>query len=171
MNMRGLDFTPYRRSTVGFDRLFDYLENVSRAEQDNYPPFDIEKLSDDAYRITLAVAGFRREDIDITAQQNMLIISGRRAENRSRDGNFLHVGIATRAFERRFELADFVRVTAAELRDGLLSIELVREIPEAMKPRKIDIGSGEATTLRSEASEDARIGAEAESSPAESQTA
>ena len=148
--MRGLDFTPYRRSTVGFDRLFDYLENVSRAEQDNYPPFDIEKLSDDAYRITLAVAGFRRDEIDITAQQNMLIITGRRSENRSRDGNFLHVGIATRAFERRFELADFVRVTGAELRDGLLAIELVREIPEAMKPRKIDIGTGEAATLTAE---------------------
>ena len=151
--MRGLDFTPYRRSTVGFDRLFDYLENISRAEQDNYPPFDIEKLSDDSYRITLAVAGFRREDIDITAQQNMLIISGRRSENRSRDGNFLHVGIATRAFERRFELADFVRVTSAELRDGLLSIELVREIPEAMKPRRIDIGSGEATPLAADKAE------------------
>ena len=145
--MRGLDFSPYRRSTVGFDRLFDYLENVSRAEQDNYPPFDIEKLSDDSYRITLAVAGFKREDIDITAQQNMLVIAGRRAESRNRDGNFLHVGIATRAFERRFELADFVRVSGAELRDGLLSIELVREIPEAMKPRKIDIGTGDATSL------------------------
>ena len=140
--MRGLDFSPYRRSTVGFDRLFDYLENASRAEQDNYPPFDIEKLSDDTYRITLAVAGFKREDIDIVAQQNMLVITGRRAESRNRDGNFLHVGIATRAFDRRFELADFVRVASAELRDGLLSIELVREIPEAMKPRKIDIGGG-----------------------------
>ncbi|WP_305849912.1 Hsp20 family protein [Sphingosinicella sp. CPCC 101087] len=150
MNMRGLDFSPYRRSTVGFDRLFDYLENSSRAEQDNYPPFDIEKLSDDSYRITLAVAGFKRDDLDITAQQNMLVISGRRSESRNRDGNFLHVGIATRAFERRFELADFVRVTGAELRDGLLSIDLVREIPEAMKPRKIDIGSGEAEALRSE---------------------
>ncbi len=149
--MRGLDFSPYRRSTVGFDRLFDYLENVSRAEQDNYPPFDIEKLSDDSYRITLAVAGFKRDDIDIVAQQNMLVITGRRSENRNRDGNFLHVGIATRAFERRFELADFVRVSNAELRDGLLSIELVREIPEAMKPRKIDISSGEAATLRSDA--------------------
>ncbi|MGZ8310449.1 MAG: Hsp20 family protein [Allosphingosinicella sp.] len=146
--MRGLDFSPYRRSTVGFDRLFDFLENASRGEQENYPPFDIEKLSDDSYRITLAVAGFKREDIDITAQQNMLVITGRRAENRNRDGSFLHVGIATRAFERRFELADFVRVTGAELRDGLLSIELVREIPEAMKPRRIDIGNGEATTLQ-----------------------
>lgn len=139
--MRGLDFSPYRRSTVGFDRLFDFLENSGRSEQDNYPPFDIEKLSDDQYRITLAVAGFKREDIDITALQNMLVITGRRSqENRSKDGNFLHVGIATRAFERRFELADFVRVTSAELADGLLSIELVREVPEAMKPRKIDIG-------------------------------
>ncbi len=154
--MRGLDFTPYRRSTVGFDRLFDYLENVSRAEQDNYPPFDIEKLSDDSYRITLAVAGFRRDDIDITAQQNMLIITGRRGENRNRDGNFLHVGIATRAFERRFELADFVRVTGADLRDGLLAIELVREIPEAMKPRRIDISTGEAPTLDSESGGEGR---------------
>ena len=152
--MRGLDFSPYRRSTVGFDRLFDYLENVSRAEQDNYPPFDIEKLSDDSYRITLAVAGFRREDIDITAQQNMLIITGRRAENRNRDGNFLHVGIATRAFERRFELADFVRVTSAELRDGLLSIELVREIPEAMKPRRIGISTGDTTLEAAPAGDD-----------------
>ncbi len=139
--MRGPDFTPYRRTTVGFDRLFDFLENVGRSEQDNYPPFDIEKLSDDQYRITLAVAGFKREDIDITALQNMLVITGRRSgENRNKDGNFLHIGIATRAFERRFELADFVRVTSADLADGLLTIELVREVPEAMKPRKIDIG-------------------------------
>jgi molecular chaperone IbpA len=167
MNMRGLDFSPYRRSTVGFDRLFDFLENSGRAEQDNYPPFDIEKLSDDSYRITLAVAGFKREDLDIVAQQNMLVISGRRAESRNRDGNFLHVGIATRAFERRFELADFVRVTNAELRDGLLAIDLVREIPEAMKPRKIDIGSGEAESLESAPAEEAAT----ETEPAESQTA
>ena len=165
--MRGLDFSPYRRSTVGFDRLFDFLENASRAEQDNYPPFDIEKLSDDAYRITLAVAGFRREDLDITAQQNMLVISGRRAESRNRDGNFLHVGIATRAFERRFELADFVRVTGAELRDGLLAIDLVREIPEAMKPRRIDIGSGEGESLEAAPAEENR----SEAAPEESQTA
>ncbi|HET9429420.1 MAG TPA: Hsp20 family protein [Allosphingosinicella sp.] len=150
--MRGLDFSPYRRSTVGFDRLFDYLENASRAEQDNYPPFDIEKLSDDTYRITLAVAGFKREDIDIVAQQNMLTITGRRSENRNRDGNFLHVGIATRAFERKFELADFVRVSSAELRDGLLSIELIREVPEAMKPRKIEIDGG-APTIESRSTE------------------
>ena len=138
--MRGLDFTPYRRSTVGFDRLFDFLESSGRSEQDNYPPFDIEKLSDDSYRITLAVAGFSSGDIDITARQNMLVVVGRKAENRGKDGNFLHMGIATRAFERRFELADFVRVEHADLADGLLVIDLVREVPEAMKPKKIIIG-------------------------------
>ena len=142
------DFSPYRRSTVGFDRLFDYLETSGRSEQaDNYPPYDIEKLSDDSYRITLAVAGFGPGDIDITARQNMLIITGRKAENRNRDGNYLHMGIATRAFERRFELADFVRVEAADMKDGLLSIELIREIPEAMKPRKIDINSSASGTI------------------------
>jgi molecular chaperone IbpA len=143
----GFDFTPYRRSTVGFDRLFDFLENASRAEQDNYPPFDIEKLADDRYRITLAVAGFKSNELDITARQNLLVITGRKAEGRNRDGNFLHMGIATRAFERRFELADFVRVDGADLRDGLLTLELVREIPEAMKPRKIDIGTGTSQTI------------------------
>ena len=145
--MRGYDFTPYRRSTVGFDRLFDFLENASRAEQDNYPPFDIEKLGDDSYRITLAVAGFKRDEIEIVAHQNVLTITGRRAEDRNKDGNYLHMGIANRAFERRFELADFVRVTGAELADGLLGITLEREIPEAMKPRKIDIGGAEAATI------------------------
>ena len=143
----GFDFSPYRRSTVGFDRLFDFLENASRAEQDNYPPFDIEKLADDRYRITLAVAGFKSNELDITARQNLLVVTGRKADSRNRDGNFLHMGIATRAFERRFELADFVRVDGADLRDGLLAIELVREIPEAMKPRKIDIGTGTSHTI------------------------
>jgi molecular chaperone IbpA len=138
--MRGYDFSPYRRSTVGFDRLFDFLESAGRAEQDNFPPFDIEKLGDDSYRITLAVAGFKRDEIEIVAHQNMLTITGRRGDDRGKDGTFLHMGIATRAFERRFELADFVRVTGADLSDGLLHIELAREIPEAMKPRKIDIG-------------------------------
>lgn len=143
-----LDFTPYRRSTVGFERLFDFLESASRAEQnDNFPPYDIEKVSDDAFRITLAVAGFRSEDIDVVARQNLLTVTGRKAENRNRDGNYLHVGIATRAFERRFELADFVRVDGADMRDGLLVIDLVREIPEAMKPRKIAINGGASTTL------------------------
>jgi len=149
--MRDYDFTPYRRSTVGFDRLFDYLESAGRAEQDNYPPFDIEKLGDDSYRITLAVAGFKRDEIDIVAHQNLLTITGRRSEERARDGNFLHVGIATRAFERKFELADFVRVTGAELADGLLRIALAREVPEAMKPRKIDIGAAAPAPVEIEA--------------------
>jgi len=150
----GFDFTPYRRSTVGFDRLFDFLENAARSDGgDNYPPFDLAKLSDDRYRITLAVAGFKQGEIDITARQNLLVITGRKAENRGKDGNFLHMGIATRAFERRFELADFVRVEDAELRDGLLLIELVREIPETMKPRKIAINGGAGETIEASSSE------------------
>ncbi|HEX8481521.1 MAG TPA: Hsp20 family protein [Allosphingosinicella sp.] len=148
--MRTMDFTPYRRSTVGFDRLFDFLENAGAAQADNYPPYDIEKLSDDRYRITLAVAGFSSGDIDITARQNMLVVVGRKSENRNKDGSFLHMGIATRAFERRFELADFVRVEAADMKDGLLSIELLREIPDAMKPRKIEIGTGQSRTIEAE---------------------
>lgn len=146
------DLSPYRRSTVGFDRLFDFLETAGRTEQaDNYPPYDIEKLSDDSYRITLAVAGFSAADIDITARQNMLVVTGRKAENRAKDGNYLHMGIATRAFERRFELADFVRVESADMKDGLLSIELLREIPEAMKPRKIDINAGRSEPIEARA--------------------
>jgi molecular chaperone IbpA len=148
--MRSFDFTPYRRSTIGFDRLFEFLENASREQADNYPPYDIEKLSDDRYRITLAVAGFSQAEIDITARQNLLTVTGRKAENRGRDGSFVHMGIATRAFERRFELADFVRVEDAQMKDGLLSIELVREIPEAMKPRKIEINGGGARSLEAE---------------------
>jgi molecular chaperone IbpA len=158
----GFDFSPYRRSTVGFDRLFDFLENASRAEQDNYPPFDIEKLADDRYRITLAVAGFKSNELDITARQNLLVVTGRKADSRNRDGNFLHMGIATRAFERRFELADFVRVDGADLRDGLLAIELVREIPEAMKPRKIDIGTGTSHTINVAPEEREQVSSSAE---------
>jgi len=146
--MTRFDFTPYRRSTVGFDRLFDLLENQARSSSgDNYPPFNIERRGDDAYRVTLAVAGFRPEDIDITAHQNLLVVQGSkpvlsRAEGRDEmpEGEMVHVGIANRGFERRFELADFVRVANADLADGLLVIDLVREVPEAMKPKKIAIG-------------------------------
>jgi len=136
--MSRLDFTPYRRTTVGFDRLFDLLERQARLNGgDNYPPFNIERKGEDAYRITLAVAGFKAEDIDIVAQQNLLTVKGARAEPEGRD--FVHVGIANRSFERRFELADFVRVEAADMADG---IDLVREVPEAMKPKKILVGGG-----------------------------
>jgi molecular chaperone IbpA len=145
--MNRFDFTPYRRSTVGFDRLFDLLENNARGNSgDNYPPFNIERRGDDAYRITLAVAGFKPGEIDITAQQNLLVIQGRKAEE-APSGQFLHVGIAQRGFERRFELADFVRVDTANLEDGLLVIDLVREVPEAMKPKKIEIGSQQTLSL------------------------
>jgi molecular chaperone IbpA len=140
--MNRFDFTPYRRSTVGFDRLFDLLENQVRSNGsggDNYPPFNIERRGEDAYRVTLAVAGFKPADIDITAQQNLLVIQGRKVED-TPAGEMVHVGIANRGFERRFELADFVRVERADLADGLLVIDLVREVPEAMKPKKIAIG-------------------------------
>jgi molecular chaperone IbpA len=148
--MRNFDLTPYRRSMVGFDRLFDLLENSARAAApgDNYPPFDLERLAEDRYRITLAVAGFKKDEIDITAQ---LVTGKKDAGNQDRSA-FLHVGIANRSFERRFELADFVRVQSAELADGLLTIELVREVPEAMKPQKIAIGG----TVQPTASNDAK---------------
>jgi molecular chaperone IbpA len=140
------DFSPFRRSTVGFDRLFELLENGSSLlPADNYPPFDVEHDGGDRYRITLAVAGFRQDEIDITAKQNLLVVSGRKAEEDDR--KYVHHGIAARAFERRFALGDYVQVRGAELRDGLLSIELVREIPEEMKPRKIEIGGGAAAAI------------------------
>lgn len=138
--MNRFDLTPYRRSTVGFDRLFDLLENQARGSAgENYPPFNIERRGQDSYRITVAVAGFRAGDIDITAQQNLLVVQGRKRED-AVEGEMLHVGIANRGFERRFELADYVRVERADLADGLLLIDLVREVPEAMKPKKIAIG-------------------------------
>ncbi len=138
--MSRLDFTPYRRSTVGFDRLFDMLESQVRQNSgDNYPPFNIEKRGDDNYRITLAVAGFRPGDLDITAQQNLLTVIGKKHDE-APEGEMLHIGIANRGFERRFELADYVRVQNADLADGLLVIDLVREVPEAMKPKKILVG-------------------------------
>ena len=148
------DFAPYRRSTVGFDRLFDLLESGSSLQPgENYPPFDLERCGDDEYRITLAVAGFAPEEIDITAQQNLLIVSGRKREESDR--MYIHRGIATRAFERRFGLADYVQVRNAELRDGILSIDLVREIPEEMKPRKVQInGASDVHQLGGEGSGD-----------------
>ena len=139
------DFAPFRRSTVGFDRLFDMLENSGSGNGgENYPPFDLIKTGDNDYRIDLAVAGFKADEIDITAQQNVLIVSGKKKEEESdRGSDFIYRGIATRSFERRFALADHIQVRGADLKDGLLAIELVREIPEAMKPRKISIGGSE----------------------------
>ena len=138
--MSRFDFTPYRRSTVGFDRLFDLLESQARLNAgDNYPPFNIARRGEDNYRITLAVAGFRPQDIDITAQQNLMVVQGRKRDDVEDGSELIHVGIANRGFERRFELADYVRVESADLADGLLIIDLVREVPEAMKPKRIAV--------------------------------
>jgi len=139
------DFAPYRRSTVGFDRLFDMLENSSLGQGgENYPPFDLIKLGDNDFRIELAVAGFKPDELDITAQESVLIVSGRKKdESDEQASNYIYRGIATRSFERRFALADHIQVRGADMKDGLLSIELVREIPDAMKPKKISIGGSQ----------------------------
>jgi molecular chaperone IbpA len=139
--MHRFDFTPYRRTTVGFDHLFELLENAGRnAQNENYPPFNIERTGENEYGVTVAVAGFKSEEIEIIAQQNMLVVAGSKITDGNDNRDFLHMGIATRNFERRFQLADYVFVTSADLSDGLLSISLVREIPDALKPRRITIG-------------------------------
>jgi molecular chaperone IbpA len=136
--MRNTDFSPYRSSTVGFDRLFDLLQGGSPStHSENYPPFDLEQDGHDHYRITLAVAGFGHDEIEITAKQNQLVITGRKSE--CDDRNFIHRGIATRSFERNFVLGDYVQVRSTEMKDGLLTINLQREIPDEVKPRKIEI--------------------------------
>ena len=157
--MNHFDLSPYRRSMVGFDRVFDMLENQARTNSgDKYPPFNIERRGEDAYRITLAVAGFKPADLDITAHQNLLVVQGRKADEAT-EGEFLHVGIAQRGFERRFELADHVRVESADLENGLLVIDLVREVPEAMKPKKIAIGGQAPLSIVSSESDDASAAA------------
>jgi molecular chaperone IbpA len=135
--MRTFDPTPFWRSTIGFDRLFDLAEAAQHAGEDNYPPFNIERLAEDRYQLTLAVAGFAPEEIEITAEQNQLTVEGAKKDRQDRE--FLHRGISLRPFKRQYSLADYVKVQAATFDNGLLRIELVREIPEAMKPRKIAI--------------------------------
>jgi molecular chaperone IbpA len=139
--MRHFDLTPLYRSTVGFDRLASILDQVMSADvtQNTYPPYNIEKTGEDAYRITLAVAGFAEDELSIEARDGQLVVTGRKAETEDADRNVLHRGIATRAFERRFQLADHVRAVEARTENGLLHIDLVREVPEALKPRKIEI--------------------------------
>ncbi|APG62620.1 heat-shock protein [Sphingorhabdus lutea] len=140
--MQRFDFTPYRRTTVGFDHLFDLLENAGRANNnENYPPFNIERLTENEYQITIAVAGFKRHEIDITAQQNSVIVQGQKQIDGNDNRDYLHLGIANRNFERRFQLADHVFVKGADMEDGLLTILLERKIPEELKPRKISIGA------------------------------
>lgn len=140
--MRTLDLTPLYRSSVGFDRLFSLLDSASKwDEAGGYPPYNIERIAENEYRITLAVAGFGLDDIDIEVRENALTVSGARSDDDA-EREFLHHGIAGRNFERRFQLAEHVQVTGASLTNGLLSIDLKREIPEAMKPRKIAISNG-----------------------------
>jgi molecular chaperone IbpA len=135
--MRTYDFSPLWRSTIGFDRLFDLAEIAQRAGEENYPPYNIERLSDDRYQISLAVAGFSPDEISVTAEYNVVTIEGGKAEKAERE--FLYRGISARPFKRQFELADYVHVKSAAFDNGLLKIELVREVPEAMKPRRIAI--------------------------------
>jgi molecular chaperone IbpA len=141
--MRTYDFAPLWRSSIGFDRLFDLLNDTQRLEaQDNYPPYDIVRTGEDSYRISLALAGFSPEDITVTVQQNMLTVTGRKSEQAPRKSGheYLYQGIAAREFERQFSLEDHVEVENAALENGLLQINLVRRIPEAMKPRRVEIG-------------------------------
>ncbi|MEE4188758.1 MAG: Hsp20 family protein [Roseobacter sp.] len=140
--MRTLDFTPLYRATVGFDQIADLMDRVLTTEgaQPAYPPYNIEKLGDDAYRISVAVAGFSDADLSVEVREQGLVVSARKAEEDT-VRSYLHRGIATRAFERRFHLADHVQVTGASHVDGMLHIDLVREVPEALKPRQIEISA------------------------------
>jgi molecular chaperone IbpA len=140
MFMRQFDFAPLYRSTVGFDRLAQLMDSVGGVDADGYPPYNIERLGDNEYRITMAVAGFSKEEFKIEVKESTLVVSGdKKPEDKQRV--FLHRGIAARSFERRFQLADHVEVKGADFNDGLLHIDLVRNLPERMKPRTISIGS------------------------------
>lgn len=136
--MRTFDFTPLYRSTVGFDRLFDMLDGSIRPD---WPPYDIERVGEDSYRISMAVAGFSSEEIELTQEGNTLLVSGAKKQPESQQQEFLHRGIANRSFKQTFSLADHVKVAGASLENGLLAINLVREVPEQLKPRRIAIGA------------------------------
>ncbi len=144
--MRTYDFSPLWRSTIGFDRLFDLAEAAQRAGEDNYPPYNIERLAENRYQISLAVAGFSPDEISVTAEQNVVTIEGQKPEKVERE--FLYRGISTRSFKRQFSLADHVQVKGAAFDNGLLRIELVREIPEAMKPRRIAISGSPVSNVQ-----------------------
>lgn len=150
--MRTMNVDPFWRTTIGFDRLFDLMDQSLRFEpEDNYPPCNIVRTGENAYRISLAAAGFRPEQINVTVTQNTLIVTGK-VDGSKTEGEYLYRGIAGRPFERRFNLADYVQVKGASFEDGLLQIDLVRELPEAMKPRRIDIttrtGFGQSDKVR-----------------------
>ena len=147
--MRTIDLTPLYRSVVGFDRLADLLDAASSEAATGYPPYNIERTGENEYRIEIAVAGFKPEDLNIEVKENLLTVQGRKAANDD-TRRFVHRGLAERNFERRFQLADYVVVTEANLSDGLLSISLKRELPEALKPRRIDIATGKSTLIEGE---------------------
>jgi len=139
--MDGFDFTPLFRSTIGFDRLFRLADAATRFDSSaqSYPPYNIEATGENAYRLTMAVAGFGREDIELTVKENELLVAGKSKKDEDRNAEYLHRGIARRAFERRFQLADHIKVAGASLDNGLLHVDLTREVPEEKKPRKIEI--------------------------------
>jgi molecular chaperone IbpA len=147
--MRTIDFSPLYRSVVGFDRLADLLETATADAATGYPPYNIERTDENAYRVDIAVAGFRPEELAIEVKENLLTVTGQQAANDDQR-RFLHRGLAERNFERRFQLADYVVVTDANLADGLLSISLKRELPEALKPRRIEIGTAQPGLIEGE---------------------
>ncbi|MCK5746338.1 MAG: Hsp20 family protein [Oricola sp.] len=145
--MRTFDLTPLYRSTVGFDRVFDLLDTVGKSETGGYPPYNIERLDENDYRVTLAVAGFAEDELDVELHENTLTVTGSRGDS-DEGRTFLYQGIAGRSFQRRFQLAEHVKVAGASLVNGLLNIELKREIPESAKPRKISISGGKAQNVK-----------------------
>lgn len=158
--MRSVDFSPLYRSFVGFDRIADLLDTASKVDTTmSYPPYDIEKTGEDAYRISLAVAGFKSDELDVVSQPNMLVVTGRKSGDQG-ERLYLHHGIAARAFEQRFNLADHIVVKDARYEDGVLTLDLAREVPEALKPRRIEIGSG-VNELRIEARQSGQQSGEA----------
>jgi molecular chaperone IbpA len=148
--MNAFDFSPLFRTAIGFDRLTEALESAHRADAGGYPPYNIELTGEDRYRITMAVAGFSADEIDIETRDNLLRVSGKKSGDVA-DRKYLHRGIANRDFERSYQLADYVRVQGADLKDGLLHIDLMREVPDAMKPRRIEIRSGDEKLIDSQA--------------------
>ena len=150
--MTTFDLSPLYRTAIGFDRLAETLSSASRVDSNGYPPYNIESLGDDQYRITMAVAGFGENELEIQTERNTLTITGAKQDSESEDGSeFLYRGIATRSFERRFQLADHVRPVSARTENGLLHVDLVREVPEALRPRRIEIARGETPALESQA--------------------
>lgn len=149
--MRSYDFAPLTRTAVGFDRLLALLESAARTDATGWPPYNIEATGENTYRVEVAVAGFRPDELTVEVRENLLTVSGRKSANDDGERRFLHRGLAERDFERRFQLADYVVVTEARLENGLLSISLERQLPEALKPRRIEIATGEGRLIESKA--------------------